>query len=63
MSRNQATKMNKNTIYTVTCFILFIFTTQSNTCGGNCPTNTCPSCPCGTAKGSIADIQKFCEGL
>jgi hypothetical protein len=31
----------------------------ANTCGGNCPTNYCPSCPCGT-KPSYQNIAYWC---
>eukprot|EP01089_Gocevia_fonbrunei_P013825 TRINITY_DN3637_c0_g1_i1.p1 TRINITY_DN3637_c0_g1~~TRINITY_DN3637_c0_g1_i1.p1 ORF type:complete len:140 (-),score=24.39 TRINITY_DN3637_c0_g1_i1:40-459(-) len=31
---------------------------NADTCGGNCPSNDCPSCPCGTSTNyvNIADI-------
>ena len=32
----------------------------SNTCGGNCPSNDCPSCPCGTAA-SPQNINSWCS--
>lgn len=32
---------------------------QASTCGGNCPSNSCPSCPCGTSK-NILDISTWC---
>jgi hypothetical protein len=31
----------------------------ASTCGGNCPGNDCPSCPCGTSKNSL-DIASWC---
>ena len=32
---------------------------MANNCGGNCPSNRCPSCPCGTAK-NMVDINAQC---
>ena len=32
----------------------------SNTCGGNCPSNDCPSCPCGTSP-SPQNIAHWCS--
>lgn len=42
--------------------ILIAFTIVANTenCGGNCPANNCPFCPCGSTK-SLQDIAKFCS--
>eukprot|EP01088_Endostelium_zonatum_P014848 TRINITY_DN33_c0_g3_i1.p1 TRINITY_DN33_c0_g3~~TRINITY_DN33_c0_g3_i1.p1 ORF type:complete len:135 (+),score=13.50 TRINITY_DN33_c0_g3_i1:74-478(+) len=39
----------------VACLVALV---SANTCGGNCPSNDCPSCPCGTAAAhiNIADI-------
>ena len=31
----------------------------ADTCGGNCPSGKCPSCPCGTSK-LMADITGWC---
>eukprot|EP01113_Clastostelium_recurvatum_P037145 TRINITY_DN53_c0_g2_i2.p1 TRINITY_DN53_c0_g2~~TRINITY_DN53_c0_g2_i2.p1 ORF type:complete len:151 (+),score=30.29 TRINITY_DN53_c0_g2_i2:60-512(+) len=30
-----------------------------NTCGGNCPSNDCPGCPCGTARAD-QDVAAVC---
>ena len=32
----------------------------ANTCGGNCPSNDCPSCPCGTQR-SVVNIASWCS--
>jgi hypothetical protein len=41
---------------------LFLFFTlaSSLTCGGNCPSNTCPSCICGT-RGSTPNATYWCS--
>lgn len=40
--------------------LLLIFHISSNTCGGNCPSNTCTSCICGTSKSpSAPDCSKY----
>lgn len=31
----------------------------ADTCGGNCPSGKCPSCPCGTTK-NLGDISGWC---
>ncbi len=31
----------------------------ADTCGGNCPSGRCPSCPCGTDR-AMADIGEWC---
>lgn len=31
-----------------------------NTCGGNCPSNDCSSCPCGTSKVTVS-ISEWCS--
>eukprot|EP01111_Echinosteliopsis_oligospora_P004606 TRINITY_DN17608_c0_g1_i1.p1 TRINITY_DN17608_c0_g1~~TRINITY_DN17608_c0_g1_i1.p1 ORF type:complete len:147 (-),score=32.26 TRINITY_DN17608_c0_g1_i1:81-521(-) len=31
-----------------------------NTCGGNCPSNDCGSCPCGTSRAPV-DIDSVCS--
>jgi hypothetical protein len=33
---------------------------MANTCGGNCPSNDCPSCPCGTTT-SPQSISYWCS--
>ena len=33
--------------------------TNGNKCGGNCPSDTCPSCPCGTTR-SFTNIAAAC---
>ncbi len=40
--------------------ILCIYSTNSNSCGGNCPDGDCPSCPCGTSKSSYS-ITNYCN--
>lgn len=40
------------------CLILALALTDS--CGGNCPSGKCPSCPCGTSK-SMQDIASWCS--
>ena len=37
-------------------FLLFSIA-LSNTCGGNCPKNDCPSCPCGSTKNILTNAQ------
>eukprot|EP01113_Clastostelium_recurvatum_P037146 TRINITY_DN53_c1_g1_i1.p1 TRINITY_DN53_c1_g1~~TRINITY_DN53_c1_g1_i1.p1 ORF type:complete len:153 (+),score=29.53 TRINITY_DN53_c1_g1_i1:22-480(+) len=34
-------------------------TSPLNTCGGNCPSNDCPGCPCGTTR-SVQDPVAMC---
>jgi len=34
---------------------------SANTCGGNCPSNDCPGCPCGTSTAYV-DIASSCAG-
>jgi hypothetical protein len=34
-------------------------TMTTSNCGGNCPGNDCPSCPCGTSKHSL-NIEEWC---
>lgn len=38
---------------------VLIFVALSDSCGGNCPSGKCPSCPCGTTK-SVQDIAAWC---
>jgi hypothetical protein len=40
-------------------FIVAIGFSAANTCGGNCPSDDCPSCPCGTSV-SYVDIAQLC---
>ncbi len=42
--------------------LLFIFVLQINslTCGGNCPDDSCDSCPCGTTP-NVVDLNLFCS--
>merc|ERR1712065_40751 len=30
------------------------------TCGGNCPSDDCPSCPCGSSPNKVSDIATLC---
>ena len=40
--------------------LLLIFAIAfADTCGGNCPSGRCPSCPCGTTK-NMGDITGWC---
>jgi len=39
---------------------LCLGTLLADTCGGNCPSNDCSSCPCGTAV-SQQDISSWCS--
>ncbi len=41
-------------------FIICVFQVYSLTCGGNCPSNSCPYCSCGNTT-SYIDINKYCE--
>ena len=38
---------------------LIVALALADSCGGNCPSGRCPSCPCGTSK-SPQDISKWC---
>ena len=38
---------------------LFIAAIYSDTCGGNCPSNRCQTCPCGT-QSMVVDVPKLC---
>ena len=40
------------------CLVLSL--ALSDSCGGNCPSGKCPSCPCGTSK-SMQDIASWCS--
>ena len=42
------------------CLMSIIFVLFADTCGGNCPSSTCPNCPCGTTK-NIQDIGGWCS--
>ena len=39
---------------------LFLSSLSADTCGGNCPSNDCSSCPCGTQPSS-QDISSWCS--
>lgn len=39
---------------------VLIFVALSDSCGGNCPSGKCPSCPCGTSK-KVEDIATWCS--
>jgi len=39
--------------------LLFATVVLGNTCGGNCPSNDCSSCPCGTTR-SVVNIADEC---
>jgi len=47
-------------IISILLLTLLIALIKADTCGGNCPSNTCPSCPCGTAANWI-DIPSLCS--
>ena len=38
---------------------LIISLALADSCGGNCPSGKCPSCPCGTSR-ATADIGAWC---
>ncbi len=48
------------------CLLLFItlsvYQIQSLTCGGNCPSNNCTECICGTVSKYI-DLDTFCDAV
>eukprot|EP01089_Gocevia_fonbrunei_P015378 TRINITY_DN4489_c0_g1_i1.p1 TRINITY_DN4489_c0_g1~~TRINITY_DN4489_c0_g1_i1.p1 ORF type:complete len:136 (-),score=20.31 TRINITY_DN4489_c0_g1_i1:82-489(-) len=39
--------------------VVIVALVDANTCGGNCPSNDCPSCPCGTAR-DVINIDEVC---
>ena len=41
--------------------LLIIGAVIANNCGGNCPGNNCPTCPCGTTK-RPEDVANVCKG-
>ncbi len=41
-------------------FAIIFGISLANNCGGNCPTGTCPSCPCGTTK-NMQDMSFWCS--
>lgn len=43
----------------VVIVLLLIALVLADSCGGNCPSGKCTSCPCGTAK-SVQDIATWC---
>mmetsp|Transcript_26516 Transcript_26516/g.23493 ORF Transcript_26516/g.23493 Transcript_26516/m.23493 type:complete len:138 (-) Transcript_26516:135-548(-) len=43
----------------VIIFALLATLTFANTCGGNCPSNDCPGCPCGESK-DVVNIASAC---
>jgi len=45
------------TIFVISALLTFAF---ANTCGGNCPSNRCPSCPCGTSANYV-NIAAQCQ--
>lgn len=45
---------------TLIFLIAFLSLSYSDTCGGNCPSNTCPKCICGT-KAIYPDIDYWCS--
>ena len=45
---------------TVLAFILLVSAILAGNCGGNCPGNNCPSCPCGNTK-KMVDIAAICK--
>lgn len=47
-------------IHTFLIFCILASLISANTCGGNCPSNDCPDCPCGTSP-SYQDIATWCS--
>lgn len=39
---------------------LLVFFAFAESCGGNCPSGKCPSCPCGTNR-KVEDIAAWCS--
>ncbi len=44
----------------ILCLAFLLVISLANNCGGNCPSNNCPDCPCGTAK-NPQDIASWCS--
>ncbi|CAG9318382.1 unnamed protein product [Blepharisma stoltei] len=44
----------------ITLIALFLACAYANTCGGNCPSNDCTSCLCGTTK-DVVSIASWCS--
>jgi len=43
----------------IVALLLLLALALANTCGGCCPSNLCPGCPCGT-KTNVVDIPTWC---
>ncbi len=42
------------------CLVFLVAAIYADNCGGNCPGNRCPSCPCGTSPARV-DIASVCR--
>ena len=41
-------------------FVLIFIQISANTCGENCPSNTCPECPCGSVRDYV-NVTYWCS--
>lgn len=52
--------MNAKSYKSLIVFFAILNLALANTCGGNCPSNRCNSCVCGTSK-MYVDINSYCS--
>ena len=45
---------------TIAVLAIIALAVAAETCGGNCPSDDCNSCPCGTSR-DVVDIDSFCS--
>jgi hypothetical protein len=49
-------------LFAVVAFLAIVAVVVADTCGGNCPSNDCPGCPCGTARSDV-NIDQWCSSF
>lgn len=45
----------------IKCLLILIIQIHADTCGSNCPNNTCNSCICGKTKETVTNTTLFCK--